>query len=324
MLFRSEHGTTKVQVESNPLLKTLNIGKYAGKKRGTFVEEYWLKNPDKKIPGGETFQNFIDRMEKCYKFVEGSPMNHQMISHSKVIRALKAIHDTGGGWNDETAQAFLNSRIDGDFDYNVGTIGGYVDPGIGKKKKKITDKKTKPLTPSVPELAGPGISEFGYLTEHKHNKQIFQTDDEKHMVLGPAMIPDMKIYRKDPVGNPYYVYFSADTIKQIASKYMKNKYTDNNDMMHDGEAVSDVYVVESWIKESENDKSTDYGYSNLPVGTWFVSMKINNPQIWSDIKSGKLNGFSVSGYFAEEPANFLSNEEMFLYAVADILKTPEK
>ena len=138
------------------------------------------------------------------------------------------------------------------------------------------------------------------------------------------MIPDMKIYRKDPVGNPYYVYFSADTIKQIASKYMKNKYTDNNDMMHDGEAVSDVYVVESWIKESENDKSTDYGYSNLPVGTWFVSMKINNPQIWSDIKSGKLNGFSVSGYFAEEPANFLSNEEMFLYAVADILKTPEK
>jgi hypothetical protein len=101
---------------------------------------------------------------------------------------------------------------------------------------------------------------------------------------------------------------------------MRNKYTDNNDMMHDGEAVPDVYVVESWIKESNNDKSSDYGYENLPVGSWFVSMKVNNDQVWNDIKAGKLNGFSVSGYFAEEPANFMSKEELFLYAVAEILK----
>jgi hypothetical protein len=103
----------------------------------------------------------------------------------------------------------------------------------------------------------------------------------------------------------------------IASKYMKNKYTDNNDQMHDGQAVKDVYVVESWIKESNNDKSTDYGFGDLPVGTWFVSMKINNPDIWSKVKDNQLNGFSVSGFFEEVSA--FKREEMFLQKVADIL-----
>ena len=147
--------------------------------------------------------------------------------------------------------------------------------------------------------------------------QSFQTDDEKKIVLGPAMVPNLKIFRRDPLGNPYYVYFSPETIKMIAEKYMRNKYTDNNDQMHDGKAVKDVYVVESWIKESENDKSSDYGYGNLPVGTWFVAMKVNNPEIWAKVKEGYLNGFSVSGYF-EEVAEFCK-EEMFLQKVVEIL-----
>ena len=155
----------------------------------------------------------------------------------------------------------------------------------------------------------------------KMSKQHFTTDEEKHIVLGPAMIPNLKIFRRDALGNPYRVYFTADTIKQIAQKYMKNKYIDNNDEMHDGQAVKDVYVVESWIKESENDKSTDYGYSNLPVGTWFVSMKVNNPDVWAKVKNGQLNGFSVSGFF-EEVAEFCK-EEMFLRKVAEILSNIE-
>ena len=415
------YGSEKVKHETNPLLNTLDIGKYDGKKRGSFVEEYWLKNKDKKIPGGESFENFIDRMEKCYKFVEAAPESHQMVSHSKVIRAVKALHETGGKWNEETNHKFLESRKDEGFDYNVGQIGGYVDPGI-QKRKKIQEKVQGEVGA---EIAGPGMTDFDYLNERfaeetyndypesvKNNakrvlkwveengwgscgtavgkqranqlakgesltkdtikrmysylsrhagdldssggyeegcgklmydawggktalawaerkvnsfakqemkKQHFFQDQDKQMVLGPAMIPDMRIYRKDKDGNPYYVYFTSDTIKQIAMKYMKNKYLDNNDMMHDGEVVPDVSVVESWIKESENDKSTDYGFSEMPIGTWFVSMKINNPEIWSKVKNHELNGFSVSGYF-EEVQSFV-REQMFLEELADLLKT---
>jgi hypothetical protein len=149
------------------------------------------------------------------------------------------------------------------------------------------------------------------------SNQRFAADSEKHIVLGPAMVPDQKIFRKDELGNPYYVFFSSETIKMIAEKYMRNKYTDNNDQMHDGRAVKDVYVIESWIKEDSDDKSNKYGFSDLPVGTWFVSMKINNPKIWDKVKMGELNGFSVSGYFQE--VSKFTKEEMFLYKVAELL-----
>ena len=161
-------------------------------------------------------------------------------------------------------------------------------------------------------------SKIKSIDREKMSKQKFATDDEKRMVVGPAMIPDLKIFRKDSKGNPYYVYFSSETIKMIAEKYMRNKYIDNNDENHNGKAVSDVYVVESWIKEDIEDKSNKYGYSELPIGTWFVSMKVKNDEIWNKVKRGELNGFSVSGYF-EEVAQFCM-EEMFLKQVADILK----
>jgi len=179
-----------------------------------------------------------------------------------------------------------------DMGYDVGGLPAYVDQLPKKKKKK-------------------------YDNEDMSN-QHFATDSEKHIVLGPAMIPDQKIFRKDALGNPYYVYFTSETIKMIAEKYMRNKYTDNNDTMHDGKAIKDIHVLESWIKEDVQDKSSKYGFENLPVGTWFVSMKVNNPKIWEEVKSGKLNGFSVSGFF-EEVAAF-SREEMFLYKVAEVLK----
>ena len=160
-------------------------------------------------------------------------------------------------------------------------------------------------------------------TTFNKSKQYFKIDnEEKRIVLGPAMIPDQKIFRKDAMGNPYYVFFTSETIRMIAEKYMKNQYTRNNDLMHDGKAVRDVYVIESWIKEDENDKSVKYGFGDVPVGTWMLSMKIaktpKGDEVWNQVKEGKLNGFSVSGFF-EEVQSF-TKEEMFLYKVAEILK----
>ena len=249
----------------------------------------------------------------------------------------KLMYDSWGGL---TALSWAESKIQS-FGYDVSTLPAYVDE-LPKKK---------PI-PKAINANSEFINQFEYLfadnmvkcekcgwqwdikdggdkpyvchkcgydnsPQKQFKIQHFAQDAEKQMVLGPAMVPDLKIFRKDALGNPYYVYFSAETIKMIAQKYMKNKYTDNNDMMHDGEAVADVYVVESWIKESDNDKSTDYGFKNLPKGTWFVSMKINNPDIWNKVKEHELNGFSVSGFF-EEVAEF-KMEEVFLQKVAEII-----
>jgi len=146
----------------------------------------------------------------------------------------------------------------------------------------------------------------------------FQTDEEKRIVIGPAMVPDLKIFRKDKNGDPYYVVFKKDTIKMIMEKYMRNKYIDNNDTEHNGKVAEDVYVIESWIKEDNEDKSNKYGFENLPIGTWFVSMKVRNEEVWKMVKEKKLNGFSVSGFF-EEVEQFYKEQE-FLKEVSKILK----
>lgn len=161
-------------------------------------------------------------------------------------------------------------------------------------------------------------SKLESIRKKQMSKQDFATDDEKRVVVGPAMIPELKIFRKDALGNPYYVFFSEDTIKMIAEKYMRNKYLDNNDEMHNGKPVQDVYVIESWIKESYEDKSNKFGYQHLPIGTWFVSMKVRNDETWKKIKKGDLKGFSVSGYF-EEIERF-AREEMFLRQLEELLK----
>jgi hypothetical protein len=124
---------------------------------------------------------------------------------------------------------------------------------------------------------------------------------DKQIVIGPAMIPNQMIYRMDDNGE-YYVYFSEDTIEKIAYKYMQRKYTDSANIEHNGyEPLKDVYVVESWIvKDSDKDKSTIYTGEKYPKGTWMVAMKIKNKEVWEEyVKSGKVKGFSVEGYFID-------------------------
>lgn len=156
------------------------------------------------------------------------------------------------------------------------------------------------------------------IRRQKMSKQSFQIDSEKKMVVGPAMIPNLRIPRLDKNKNPYYVYFTSETIKMIAEKYMRNKYIDNNDTEHNGKVAEDVYVVESWIKEDDQDKSNKYGYQDLPIGTWFVAMKVRNPEVWERVKQGELKGFSVSGFF-EEIEQF-QKEQQFLKELAKLLK----
>ena len=130
---------------------------------------------------------------------------------------------------------------------------------------------------------------------------------------------NFKVKKMDITENYYRCrQYSPAYLKQNGFNTYHNKFIDNNDENHNGEAVKDVYVIESWIKEDENDKSIKYGYKDLPIGTWFVSMKVNNPEIWKKIKDKSLNGFSVSGFFEESKA--FSKEDAFLFKVVEVLK----
>ena len=129
-----------------------------------------------------------------------------------------------------------------------------------------------------------------------------QEIQEKQMLIAPIMRADYKIPRIDDEGNEYEVFFSADTVKKIAYKLMKEQKIHNINIEHDDEqTVDDVYLVESWIVEDpEHDKSTLYGYKPNK-GDWYGMYKVDNDRIWKDyIKSGKVNGVSVEGWFFEK------------------------
>jgi hypothetical protein len=147
-------------------------------------------------------------------------------------------------------------------------------------------------------VAEPAIErDFVYM--NKAEVKFTAVDEEQHLVAGPLLIPDKKILRLDEQNNPYWVYFTANTIKDIAQKYLQKKYTDNVTYEH-AQPVRDVALVESWVvAHPTKDKSNVFNFT-MPKGTWFGIMKVNNPKLWEDVKAGKVKGFSIEGMFDHE------------------------
>jgi hypothetical protein len=143
---------------------------------------------------------------------------------------------------------------------------------------------------------------------------------EEKMVVGPAMIPDKMIIRRNEItGEIYYVYFTEETIKKLQQKFMLEKLLDKTNVEHGRKFLNGVSVVESWIVDDpQYDKQQVFGM-NYPKGTWMVSIKIEDDAIWKKVKDGKLNGFSVQGYFLEK-AKFSKDNIETLDKIKDILK----
>ena len=138
------------------------------------------------------------------------------------------------------------------------------------------------------------------MSSQKTYKHKFATDGDNQLIVGPLLIPDKLIFRMDENGDPYFVYFSKDTVTQIANKMMRSKLLDQVNLEHNPEDKIDGYMVESWIiTDTKNDKSNAYGF-NYPEGTWMGMYKIDNSSDWKKVKDGEVTGFSIEGYFADK------------------------
>ena len=152
----------------------------------------------------------------------------------------------------------------------------------------------------------PAIEE-DFIALNNQRVEFATQSEEKRILMGAALVPNKPIYRVDG-DNEFYVYFSEGTIRK-ASELFFQKAKQNNATLEHEVGINGLTVVESWIIEDEiQDKSKKYGF-DLPVGTWMVSMKVNNPEIWDGwVKTGKVKGFSIEGYFVDK-MNF-SNQEL--------------
>jgi len=146
------------------------------------------------------------------------------------------------------------------------------------------------------------------------NEEVQLAQIDKQLLVGALLIPNKPIYRRRGE-DEYYIYFSKDTIRKAAEMYLM-KGNQNNSTLEHQHSLNGLTLVESWLVEDEtHDKSRKYGL-NVPVGTWMGVVKVNNDEVWNDyVKTGKVKGFSIEGYFIDkmerpkEPLNDFEEEE---------------
>ena len=125
-------------------------------------------------------------------------------------------------------------------------------------------------------------------------------NEERRIVTGPLLIANLPIYRKAEDGSEFYVVFDAPTIEQLVMKYHKDGFQHSVNLMHNGQQVEGVFMFESFIIDSKRGISAPAGFSNVPDGSYFVSYKIENDEVWNLIKTDTFKGFSAEGFFLKK------------------------
>lgn len=142
--------------------------------------------------------------------------------------------------------------------------------------------------------------------------------EDQRIISGPLILADMLIYRNNQAFGEHYVKFTAETIKQIAIKFAKRKNADKVNVMHDSALrVAGVTMFETWLTDKSRGIMPMKGYEDVAEGSWFASFYVENEDVWNNIKSGNLKGFSVEGLF--DYSNPLTAEDEALQKIAKLL-----
>ena len=152
------------------------------------------------------------------------------------------------------------------------------------------------------------------------NEQKFQIiSEDKRIISGCAMLADTPIFRSDVTFGDYYVAFSKDTITKIVQKYFKKGYQNNVNLMHDPNQIeTGVTMFESFISDKSRGIEPMKGFEDAPDGSWFVSMLVENDEVWDKVKQGMVNGFSIEGIFNYAP--LVSKEQQVMNEIYKILE----
>ena len=177
---------------------------------------------------------------------------------------------------------------------------------------------------AISVVENPAI-ESDFVALNNQEIKLAEVDKEKRLLMGALLIPKKPIYRRN--GNDeYYIFFSEETVLKASQMFLMNGNQSQSTLEHE-EQLQGLTLVESWIVEDKDkDKTALYGL-DVPVGTWMGSVKVNNDEVWNDyVKTGKVKGFSIEGYFAdkmerpkEEIEEQLTEDEKLLKELIDLL-----
>jgi hypothetical protein len=120
-------------------------------------------------------------------------------------------------------------------------------------------------------------------------------DEERRIVVGFALVPEKRILRLMG-GKKFNIYFTKETVAQAAEDFMKKMMLKKFTTDHE-EKVDGITVIESWVVEdAKHDKSNLYGLG-AKGGEWVLMSKIDNNEVWDEVKAGKFKGYSIEARF---------------------------
>ena len=168
-------------------------------------------------------------------------------------------------------------------------------------------------------------SDFLALSKQDNNKfniNLKEVDKKRKVVVGYALIPDLKIPRyKD--GKEFNIVMSKETVALAAKLYMSNLNGANVTSQHE-KPVQGCCVIESWIVEdAKNDKANIYNLEPAPKGgEWVVMMSLTDEE-YSKVEDGEYNGFSIEamfqGFDALEQSKELTEDDL-IEKIKELLK----
>ena len=157
--------------------------------------------------------------------------------------------------------------------------------------------------------------------EHKDFK--FKTHNEdKRILAGALMVADFPMYR-NMNGKEFFVKFSSETIEQLADRMVLNNKLTAFNFEHDSKKeLADMHIQQFFIINTELGVNTPIGFEELPNGSLFAFVKVNNEQVWNDyVKTGIVKGFSIEGNFATKEE---FSEQTFLKELQTIINMTDK
>jgi hypothetical protein len=151
---------------------------------------------------------------------------------------------------------------------------------------------------AISVVENPAIEE-DFVALKSEEIKLAEVNKEKRILMGALLVPNKPIYRRSG-DDEYYIYFSKETVAKASQMYLVNGNQNNSTMEHQYD-LKGLSLVESWLVEDKvHDKSRKYGM-DVPLGTWMGAVKVNNDEVWNDyVKTGKVKGFSIEGYFADK------------------------
>ena len=179
---------------------------------------------------------------------------------------------------------------------------------------------------AVSLVENPAIEEnWIALSTHKelssHKVEFKTIDEERRVVVGLALVPEKRIYRKMK-GKEFNVFFTAPTIAKTQELYMKNLNANNVTTEHE-KPIKGATVIESWIVEDTKQDKSNLFNLKAPVGSWCIMMKIYNDEEWEQVKLGTYKGFSIEGLFqgfeALEASKELTEDEKLVEQIKQII-----